>query len=103
MEKVITLLYDIEEKANRILDRTAEEKAALYQELNANMEEMDAQINKETQKKLKDIQARFEKEIASDTQALIEASKKHLSEIESNCKQNHEVLVNEIFEQIIAE
>lgn len=103
MEKVITLLYDIEEKANRILNRTAEEKATLYQELNAHMEEMDAQINKETQKKLKDIQATFEKEIASDTQALIEASQKHLSEIESNCKQNHDVLVNQIFEQIIAE
>lgn len=103
MEKVITLLYDIEEKANRILNRATEEKAKLYQELNDKMEQMDAKMNEETQKKLEVLQVKFDKEVVSDTKGLIEANEKHLADIESKFRANHNYLVKQIFDQIIAE
>lgn len=103
MEKVITLLYDIEEKANRILNRATEEKAKLYQELNEQMEQIDAKINEETKKKLEVLQAKFDKEVASDTRDLIEANERHLADIESNFRANHDNLVKHVIDQVIAE
>lgn len=103
MEKVINLLNDIEEKANHILDRAAEEKKSLNQQMNQKLAQLDASIDAETKTKLDALKARMDNEVALETKVLIEKSNEQLKEMEDSFRKKHDTLADEIFRQIIAE
>lgn len=103
MERVINLLYDIEEKANRILDRASEEKNLLHDQLQKDITKLDEEIKNNTRSKISALQDNMNQEIERERQILIESSEKHLRDLEANFKANQETLVNKIFKNIIGE
>jgi F0F1-type ATP synthase membrane subunit b/b' len=101
MEKVISLLFDIERKANQIIERANVEKNELYEDNEKTIAQMEAKIAEENNLKINSIMEQAEKEIEQEKQQLIESSDKQLKDLEMNYKQNHDALVNKVFQNII--
>ena len=101
MEKVIGLLFDIEKKANQIIERANVEKNELYEESELQISQMEASIAEENNAKINALMTQAEKEIELEKQQLIDSSEKQLREIEQNYAINHDCLVNKVFQTII--
>lgn len=101
MEKVIGLLFDIEKKANQIIDRANDEKNELFEENEKAIAKMEAEIAEENNAKINMIVAQADKELETEKQQLISNSNKQLSDLESNFLKNREALVHKVFESII--
>lgn len=101
MEKVIGLLFDIEKKANQIIERANVEKTELFEENEKAIAKMEAEIMEENNSRVNIILEQAEKELELEKQQLIESSNKQLAELEENYRQNHDVLVNKVFRSII--
>ena len=101
MEKVIGLLFDIEKKANQIIERANDEKTELFEENEKAIAKMEADITEENQNKIKLILAQAEQEIEAEKQHLLECSKKQLSDLEETYEKNHNALVEKVFQSII--
>lgn len=101
MERVINLLYDIEEKANQIIKRANEEKVKLHDKLEKDLADLDMQISNENEAKLNILKAQADEELAKEKQLLIEDCNKQLSDMEKHYQQNHDALVEKIFQGLI--
>lgn len=101
MEKVISLLFDIERKANQIIERANDEKNELFEENEKAIAQMEAEIAAENNAKIKLIMEEAEKELEAEKQKLIQSCNKQLSDLEINFKSNREALATKIFESII--
>ncbi len=101
MEKVIGLLFDIEKKANQILERANDEKTELFEENEEAIAKMELAIADENNAKINIILTQAEKELEAEKQQLIANSNKQLADLESNYKQNHDALVDKVFNSII--
>lgn len=102
MERVISLLFDIEKKANQIIERANTEKTQLCEENEKEIQKMEAAIAQENEAKIKVIVDQAEKDLEQEKQQLTESSNRQLKELDDNFKQNHEVIVNRVFQSIIA-
>ena len=71
MERVIGLLFDIEKKANQILERANYEKNDLFEENEKAIEKMESDITEENNAKISLIIAQAEKELELEKQHLI--------------------------------
>lgn len=101
MEKVIGLLFDIEKKANQIIERANVEKTELYEESEKTIAKMEADIAEENNLKINSIMAQAEQELEKEKHQLIESSDKQLKDLEKNYSQNHDSLVDKVFQSII--
>lgn len=101
MEKVIGMLFEIEKKANQIIERANIEKNQLSEDNEEAIAAMEAKIATENNEKIKVIMAKAEKDIEMEKQQLIEASDKQLRELEDTYKKNHDALVDKVFNSII--
>lgn len=101
MEKVINHLFEIEKKANQILERANIEKTELLEENEKAIAKMEAEIAEETDKKIKQINEQAEMEIEKERRLLIEKSNQQLADLDSNYRKNHDSLVDKVFETII--
>ncbi len=102
MEKVINVLYEIEEKANTILERSNKEKTRLYEKMNIDIEHLKAEIKKSTDQQLSILKSNMEKEILEERFILLDNCNKQLSDMEKNFNDNHDALVDKVFQRIIA-
>lgn len=101
MEKVINLLYDIEEKANAIVNHTSVEKKALYDQMTHELEKLDEDISRETQQKLNKIRDEMNREIEVENKHLSQAFEEHLTALEDGYKTRHDTFVEAVFQKII--
>ncbi|MDF2539907.1 MAG: hypothetical protein K0S76_2928 [Herbinix sp.] len=101
MEKVIGLLFDIEKKANQIIERANDEKTELFEESERAIAEMEAAIADGNNAKINVLVAQAENELEKEKKHLIESSSKQLSELEANYLKNHDALVEKVFQSII--
>ncbi len=101
MEKVINVLYEIEEKANRILDRASEQKQKLYEQLNSDLEALESTITSDTNEKINAMKANMESELASERSALTTDCERQIQALQDNFTNNHDVLVEKLFQHII--
>ncbi len=101
MEKVISLLFDIERKANQIIERANIEKNELYEENEQLIKKMEAEIAEENTAKVNALMAKAEQEIEREKQQLIEGSEKQLKFLEENYAKNHDAMVDKLFQSII--
>ncbi len=101
MEKVISLLFDIEKKANQIIERANLEKNELYEENEKLIQSMEANIAEENNVKINALMIQAEKEINKEKQQLIESSEKQLKDLEENYISNHDMMVDKVFHSII--
>lgn len=102
MEKVIQLLYDIEEKANLIVKRVSDEKKRLSTTYEQEVESFNNQIAKERNDRLDVLKLQVSKDLEKERKALIEDCNKQLISFETYYKNNHDVLVEHIFQKIIS-
>jgi len=101
MEKVIGLLFDIEKKANQIIERANIEKNTLFQENEKAIAQMEASIGEENSVKINELTVQAEKELEREKLHLIESSAKQLKDLESNYINDHDTLVEKVFHSII--
>jgi F0F1-type ATP synthase membrane subunit b/b' len=101
MEKVIGLLFDIEKKANQILERANVEKTELFEENENAIAQMETKIAEENNAKINLILAQAEQELELEKQQLIESSNRQLTDLEADYCQNHDALVDKVFKNII--
>lgn len=101
MEKVISLLFDIERKANQIIERANIEKTELYEENEKLIAQMEAEISSENTTKINALMKQAESEIEQEKKQLIENSDKQLKGLEQHYKINHDALVDKVFRSII--
>ncbi len=101
MERVINLLYDIEEKADQIVKRANQEKVKLYDKLQKDLELLDQDISVLNTEKLKVLKAQVDEELTTEKQSLIDDCNKQLVNLEENYLHNNTSLVNKILQEII--
>lgn len=101
MEKIISLLSEIEGKAATILDHTAEEKQSLHDQLDKDIEKLDRQIQIDTNAKINELRLEFNTSIEAEKQALINASDEQIKKLENDFTNNHDTLVAKVFSSII--
>ena len=101
MEKVITVLSEIEDKATKILDRTKDQKQQLYKQLNRDIAKLEQEIRTETNTKLARLQETMDTEIEEEKRTLLENCEEELVSLDTTFHANHEALVEEIFARII--
>ncbi len=101
MERVINLLYDIEEKANQIVKRANEEKTSLYGQLQKDMEQLDQEIVLQNSTKLEALKIQVEKELNLEKQSLIDDCNKELTRMEKDYMDKHNELAEKYFQEII--
>ncbi len=101
MEKVIGLLFDIEKKANQIIERANLEKNDLFEENENAIKAMEDSIAEDNNSKINVLIAQADQEIEKEKQQLIENSEKQLGDLEETFKKNHDSLVNKVFQSII--
>ena len=101
LEKVINHLYEIERKATQILERANAEKTELFEENEKAIAKMEAEIAQETEKKIRQMNEQAEQELEKEKQLLIEKCNKQLADLESNYTNNHDSLVDKVFQSII--
>jgi vacuolar-type H+-ATPase subunit H len=101
MEKVISLLFDIERKANQIIERANDEKNELFEENEKAIAQMEASIADENNLKINSIMEQAEKELEREKHQLIDSSEKQLKELEQHYIHDHDTLVEKVFQNII--
>jgi F0F1-type ATP synthase membrane subunit b/b' len=101
MEKVISLLFDIERKANQIIERANIEKNELYEDNERLIKSMEAEIAEENTAKINVLMAQAEYEIEQEKRQLIENSENQLKIIVQNYEVNHDSMVDKVFHSII--
>lgn len=101
MERVISLIFDIEKKANQIIERANAEKAELYEENEKAIAQMEAEIAEKNNAKIRQLEEQAEKELEQERQQLIADSNQQLIDLEANYKSNHDALVDKVFKSII--
>ncbi|WFR57483.1 hypothetical protein QA584_28420 [Anaerocolumna sp. AGMB13025] len=101
MERVINLLYDIEEKANQIVKRANEEKATLYDKLQKDMEQFGRDIETGNKTKLEQLKVQLEKDLNLEKQSYLDDCLKRLDSLEADFLTRHTLLAEELFRQII--
>ena len=101
MEKVITVLSEIEDKATKILDRTKDQKQQLYEQLNRDIAKLEQEIRTETNTKLARLQETMNAEIEEEKRTLLENCEEELVSLDTAFQTNHEALAEEIFARII--
>lgn len=101
MEKVISVLFDIEKKANQIIEHANIEKDQLFEENEKAIAKMEAEIMDENTKKINKIISQAEKKLEAEKKHLIENSSKQLKDLEAHYIKDHDELVNKLFQSII--
>jgi lipopolysaccharide export system protein LptA len=101
LEKTISQLFEIELKANQIVNRAVEEKAKLHDEYEKEIVQMEADIFSENSRKLKALQEQADIDLANETKVLIQNSEKHLNDLEEIKTNKYESLVNQVFDRIV--
>jgi vacuolar-type H+-ATPase subunit H len=101
MENTISQLFEIENKANQIINRASEEKAQLHEEYEKEILRMEENIFSDNQKKLKALQEQADIDLENETKGIIQNSEKHLKDLEEINTQKRDLLVSRIFENII--
>jgi F0F1-type ATP synthase membrane subunit b/b' len=101
MERVISLLFDIEKKANQIIERANLEKTELYEESEKAILAMEVALAEESNSKTNLLVEHAEKELEEEKKQLVDSSNKQLIELEANFAKNHDAIVNKVFQNII--
>lgn len=101
MEKVISLLSEIEEKAVNIIESTATQKEQLHNQFDIDIKLLDEQIMNDTNKKLDEIKHKINQSLNEEQKKLIEDCNNQIGKLESAFAKNHNALVDELFHNII--
>ncbi|MBR3772428.1 MAG: hypothetical protein IKL07_09170 [Clostridium sp.] len=101
MEKVLSLLNDIETKANKILSRVSDDKTRLSEEMNQKMRSFDSKVQIETTEKLDALRRKANQDVDAELAKLKKEQADYLFELDQTFDVKCEQYVHDIFERII--
>lgn len=101
MEKTISRILDIEEKAKVILGRASEQKVMLHDEYEQKITNMEKEIVKHNAVKIEEYKTAMEKELHEEELILIQKSDRQRKELEEFYTVQHTTIANQVFEDII--
>lgn len=102
MEKTISRIFEIEEKANLIIDRANKEKIQLYSEFENNLIQMEQRIADETTTRIKDYQEKTDKELSEESLIFAQKCEQQLQELDLFYNENHNNMIQKVYENIIS-
>ncbi len=101
MEKTISKIFEIEEKAKLIIDRANQEKLRMHDEFEADLIKMEREINEENVKKINDYRTEIENDMEREKNQLIHKCEKQLEDLEELYHKSHKEFVERIFDGIL--
>lgn len=101
MEKVISLLFDIERKANTILERATLEKADLSKETEQAIREYETQVSKETSEKINLLHEQSVLKLDNEIKNMRSDYIQQLKVLESEFQTHHDEIINGLFQEVI--
>jgi hypothetical protein len=102
MEKTIGQLFEIEAKANHIINRATQEKARLQDDFEKDISKMEEAIVSENTKAINTLKEQADVDLKNELKILILNTEKHLHDLEEMNIKKHEQLVNQVFEILIS-
>lgn len=100
MEKVINVLYEIEKKANGIVDNTAEKKEKIYENYQKELTVLDEKMEKASKEKIEQLRIEINTEIDREHQVLVKSLNEKLKQMEADYHKNHDKLVDAVLAKI---
>lgn len=101
MERTIGKIFEIEEKAKLIIDRANREKLRMHDEFDEELVRMERDINEENLRKINIYRSEIEQELEQEKAQMVNKSEKQLKDMDTLYHNNHDDLVNRIFEGIL--
>lgn len=101
MEQVLSKLSEIETHAQQIMEDTAQKKIELTEEMEKNSKAFDSVLARETSEKVALIRQKLEADKEQQLAALRTDTEAQLASMKAYYEQNHDSLVQEIFDKIL--
>lgn len=103
MEGILQKLSEIEDAANRILDRTAEQKAKLTEEMRVRTENFDKDQEEKKQKRILEIQESLQGQREETLKELQISTEKQIQQLKSLYEERHQELADILVSRILEE
>ena len=101
MESIISLLSDIENEANSIIDNAITKKNALYKEYSNEIAKIDKEYSKKLKIEKKKIQSKSDSSVQKELENIKKTSDNNIADLENKFKTNHDKYLNTLFNNII--
>lgn len=101
MESIISLLSDIENEANSIIDNAITKKNALYKEYSNEIAKIDKEYSKKLKIELEKIQSKSDSSVQKELENIKKTSDNNIADLENKFKTNHDKYLNTLFNNII--
>ena len=101
MESIISLLSNIENEANLIIEDAMNKKNTMYKEYSEEIEKIDDDYSKKLKVDLAKIQERSNTSIEKELEDIENASNNDIADLENKFKTNHDKYLNKLFNNII--
>ena len=101
MERIVSLLNDIDDKAEQIIAAAASVKASMYEEYLEKVAQCEAELLTDTDNRLLEIKKEKELSLKQKKQQIDEVQNTRLKDMEANYKLHHDKMVDDIFNKII--
>lgn len=102
MDNTIKALAEIEERAQVILDRAYLTQQEMSQKHTKDLESLKLQIKSETEQKIEDLKKKLKSELADKIESTKKDNATVINKIDETYRQNHEKIVQKIFNNITA-
>lgn len=100
MDKVIETLYSIEERAQRIMETTSNEKAALKSEYDLKKSLYEKQVNETTDKKIRELESTLKKQLDDEYNEFKTQTRNSIKTLSMTFEASHVSMAKKIFKQI---
>ncbi|MCD8054415.1 MAG: hypothetical protein LUF00_10355 [Lachnospiraceae bacterium] len=101
MDTILDKLTEIEDAANRILGRTAEQKAKISQEMKEKTESFDRALQEETDRKIAALRQSLQQQREENLSHLRDYTQEQMDALEAACEKNHERLAEMLVQRIL--
>ncbi len=100
MDKVIKTLYSIEERAQRIMETTSNEKKALKAQYDSKKAAYEKEVTHTTDKKIEELGLLLKKQLDEEYNETREETFASIEQLQKTFDENHSRMAKEIFHQI---
>lgn len=101
MESIISLLSDIENEANLIMNEAIDKKNTMYKDLEIKLHKIDDEYNAKLNTELDKLQHKCDSELEHELEAVQHTSDDNIHKLEETYKINHDKYLDALFEKII--
>lgn len=101
MEQILNKLSEIETTANYIMEEASEKKQELSRQMEEQCRSFDAQVDKNTSKKVKDIRRQLEQDKEKELARLRQQTTDMFAKLDTYYSENHQRLAETLYNRIL--